>query len=70
MAKALFPVLIILSLLIPGCEDTNMGIAIEAGKDAYQAATLTDEEVQRLAIGVARIWSHRLTTPTRSGFSG
>lgn len=31
-----------------------MGIAIEAGKDAYQAATLTDKEVQGLGIAVAR----------------
>ncbi len=52
--KKLLPVLAILVLLITGCEDTDVGMAIEAGRDAVQAATLTDEEVHQLALAVAR----------------
>ena len=44
----------LLGLVMAGCEDTDVGLAIEAGKDAVQAATLTDEQIQRLAVAVAR----------------
>ncbi len=54
MRKTHLPVLIFLLLLMTGCEDTDIGMAIEAGKDAVQAATLSDEDVQRLALAVAR----------------
>ncbi len=54
MKKALITVLALLGLVLYGCEDTDVGMAIEAGRDAVQAATLTDEEVQRLAVAVAR----------------
>jgi len=54
MPKLLFFVLLTLSLVLTGCEDTDVGMAIEAGKDAIQAATLTDGEVHRLALAVSR----------------
>ena len=40
--------------LLTGCAETDVGMAVEAGKDAVRAATLTDEEVQRLTVQVAR----------------
>lgn len=45
------PVLaLLLSLLIlTGCEDTNILILTEAGKDAVQAVTLSEEQVEKLA---------------------
>ncbi len=48
------PVIILLMLLFTGCEDTDIGMAVEAGKDAVTAVTLSDEEVQRLALAVAQ----------------
>lgn len=54
MKQTLLTVLVILGLFIAGCEDTDVGMAIEAGKDAVQAATLKDEDVQRLALAVSR----------------
>ncbi len=56
-ANALTTSLIILFAILgfaaAGCEDTDVGMVIEAGRDAVQAATLTDEEVHRLALAVA-----------------
>ncbi len=54
MSRTLFFVVALVGLLIAGCEDTDMGMAIDAGKDAVRAATLTDEDVKRLAVQVAR----------------
>ncbi|WP_373500304.1 M48 family metalloprotease [Desulfococcus sp.] len=41
-------------MLITGCEETDVGMAIQAGADALRAATLKDEDVKRLAVEVAR----------------
>ena len=54
MRPTLLIALSILCLATAGCEDTDVGMAIDAGKDAVQAATLSDEDVQRLALEVAR----------------
>ncbi len=55
MSKPLLLIILaITSLVMSGCEDTDVGLAIEAGKDAVQAVTLTDEEVQSLALAVIR----------------
>lgn len=54
MKKTIFALMALLVMFIAACEDTDVGMAIEAGKDAFQAATLTDEEVKRTALAVAR----------------
>lgn len=54
MTQMLLITVALLGLFMSGCEDTDVGMAIEAGKDAVQAATLTDQEVKRLAFAVAR----------------
>jgi putative metalloprotease len=54
MKMAMLSITALLVMFIAACEDTDIGMAIEAGKDAVQAATLTDEEVKRMAIAVAR----------------
>lgn len=60
-------IVIISSLLLfmSGCEETDVGLAIDAGADAVRAATLSDEEVQRVARLVARKTdqSHRVAPP-------
>ncbi len=62
MKKMLLAFLMGLGLLVTtGCEDTDVGMAIEAGRDAVQAATLTDEEVHELALAVARKTDHMHT---------
>ena len=50
----LLTAVVLLGLFMAGCEDTDVGMAIEAGKDAFEAVTLTDEEMKRLALAVAR----------------
>ncbi len=54
MTQLLLCIVAIGGLMLTGCEETDVGMAIEAGKDAVRASTLTDEEVQRLAVQVAR----------------
>ena len=44
----------ILFLIVSGCEDTDVGMAIQAGADAVKAITLDDEQVKRMAVEVAR----------------
>lgn len=53
MTGAFFALIVILSLFSVGCEDTDVGMAIQAGADAVRAVTLDDEDVQRLAIEIA-----------------
>jgi putative metalloprotease len=53
MTGAGFVLIVILSLFSVGCEDTDVGMAIQAGADAVRAVTLDDEDVQRLAVEVA-----------------
>lgn len=53
MAKAYFAFIVILSLLSVGCEDTGVGMALQAGADAVRAVTLDDEDIHRLAVQVA-----------------
>jgi putative metalloprotease len=43
----------ILCLFLTGCEETDVGMAIQAGADAVRAATLNDEDVKRLAVKIA-----------------
>lgn len=38
-----------LLIFISGCEETDVGMAIDTGADAVRAATLSDEEVKREA---------------------
>jgi putative metalloprotease len=54
MPKALLTIVAMIALVTAGCEDTDMGLAIEAGRDAVQAVSLSDAEVHRLAVAVAR----------------
>jgi len=49
MTRTCFALIVVLCLFATGCEDTDVGIALQAGADAARAVTLTDEDVQRLA---------------------
>jgi len=51
--RACFALIIILSIFSVGCEDTDVGMALQAGTDAVRAVTLSDEDVHRLAADVA-----------------
>lgn len=42
-------------LAISGCQDTDLHLVTEAGRDAVQAATLSDQDVQRFAQQAARL---------------
>jgi putative metalloprotease len=53
MKKAIFTLIVILGLFSLGCEDTDIGVATQAGIEAIRAATLNDEEVKLLAIALA-----------------
>lgn len=48
MSKLRF-ILIFITVLISGCEDTDIRMAAEAGLDAYKSITLSEEQVQALA---------------------
>ncbi len=54
MTRTCFSLIVILCLFTTGWEDTDVGMALQAGADAVRAVTLTDEEVQRLAVEVAQ----------------
>ena len=54
MIQPYLALIIILSLFSAGCEDTDVGMALQAGADAYRAATLDDEDIQRLSAAVAQ----------------
>ena len=54
MARAYLALIFILSFSSVGCEDTDVGMALQAGADAVRAVTLDDEDVQRLAVEVAQ----------------
>lgn len=47
--KRLIIILMATLVLLTGCEDTNLYLATEAGKDAVRAVTLNDETVKKLA---------------------
>lgn len=51
--KKIFLMLSVFVLLFAGCEDTDLGLATEAGMDAIKSITLKDEEVQKLAATAA-----------------
>ncbi len=53
MNKALLTFTAILCLFFVGCEDTDIGMATQAGIDAVKAVTLDDEELKRLAVDVS-----------------
>lgn len=54
MTRTCFFLMVIWCLFTTGCEDTDVGMALQAGVDALRAVTLDDEDVQRLASEVAR----------------
>ncbi len=43
-------ILLFLALVFPGCEETNVNLALDAGMDAVRAVTLSDEDVHLLAV--------------------
>jgi len=47
--RNLSALILFLLLALAGCEDVNLRLATEAGKDAVKALTLSDGEVQRLS---------------------
>ncbi len=54
MTRKFFSLIVILCLYTTGCEDTDVGMALQAGADAVRAMTLDDKDVQRLAVEVAQ----------------
>ena len=48
-----FILIIFLVTGLAGCEDVNLPMAIEAGRDALTALTLSDEEIQKLSMAAA-----------------
>ena len=52
-------------LTLPGCENTDLQLATEAGIDAVQAVTLSDRDVQQLAQQASRLsdGKNRLAAP-------
>lgn len=54
MTRTCLSLVFILCLFTTGCEDTDVGMALQAGADAVRAVTLDDEDVQSLAAEVAR----------------
>ncbi len=44
----------IIGLVFSGCEDTDVGLAVDAGIEAFRAATLDDEDVKKLSIQLSR----------------
>jgi hypothetical protein len=54
VSKAYLAFIVNLSLLFVGCEETDIGMATQAGIDAIRAVTLNDEQVKRLAVDVAK----------------
>jgi len=61
MKHALAILALVTSLLLAGCEDTDIGLATQAGIEAVKAATLDDEEVQRLAAAVSAQYDRQHT---------
>ena len=54
MNKWVLSIFLLCSLFWAGCEDTDIGMATQAGVDALRAATLDDEDVRRLSLAVSR----------------
>jgi hypothetical protein len=54
MGKTVLCFSLILFLLTAGCEDTDIGLATQAGIDAVRAVSLDDAEVRRTAVALAQ----------------
>jgi hypothetical protein len=54
MGKTVLCFSLILFLLTAGCEDTDIGLATQAGMDAVRAVSLDDAEVRRTAVALAQ----------------
>lgn len=54
MHKWFFSVCLVFCLFSAGCEDTDIGMATQAGVEALRAVTLDDEDVRRLSLAVSR----------------
>ena len=55
----------IIALLFSGCEDTDVGMAVDAGIEAFRAATLDDEDVKKLSMQLSRQYdrNHEVAPP-------
>jgi len=58
-------IVLVLSLLSFGCEDTNLFLLTDAGVDAVNAITLSDEEIENIAAKASRASDseHQLAPP-------
>jgi len=60
--KRILPILILtIVLLATGCEDTDIGLATQAGVDAVRAVTLDDADVRRLAAALSAQYDRKHT---------
>lgn len=48
-----FLIIILLLTELAGCEDVNLPMAIEAGRDALTAFTLSDDDIRKLSLAAA-----------------
>jgi putative metalloprotease len=53
--------IVVLGLLLAGCEDTDIGMATRAGIDAVKAVTLDDEDLQRLSAALSAQYDRQHT---------
>lgn len=51
----------IIGLMAPGCEETDVGMAVDAGIEAFRAATLDDEDVKKLSMQLSRQYDRNHT---------
>jgi metalloprotease len=65
MIKYLIIAFCFCTILLSGCENTDMQIAADAGRDAVKALTLSDKDVQEIALQAAQYSDkkHTLATP-------
>ncbi|HSO19089.1 MAG TPA: M48 family metallopeptidase [Desulfosarcina sp.] len=65
MKCALLILTLMIGLMLAGCEDTDIGMATQAGIEAVKAVTLDDADVQRLAAALSAEYdrNHNVAPP-------
>lgn len=66
----LFGIVCLFTLTLTACENTDMQLAADAGRDAIKAATLTDKEILELAVQSAKYSDKKnRIAPTKSKYT-
>ena len=69
MKHALPILMLMIGLLVTGCEDTDIGLATQAGVDAVRAVTLDDDDVRRLAAALSAAYDQKHTLAPPDNFA-